>query len=107
MSEALDIRSSPRSTAVLLSAVLAVSVGYGVVLPVLPRVVESMSRVTPMDRVSWHTGFLTAVYAGAPLLFAPLWDFLSDRHGRRPILLIGLGGFGVTLALSALALAGH
>ena len=103
MSEVRDICLSPRSTAVLLFAVFAVSVGYGVVLPVLPRVVESMSPAASMDGISRHTGFLTAVYAGAPLLFAPLWGFLSDRHGRRPILLIGLGGFGATLALSALA----
>lgn len=103
MSEVPDIGLSPLSTAVLLFAVFAVSVGYGVALPVLPRVVESMSPAAAMDSVSWHTGFLTAVYAGAPLLFAPLWGLLSDRHGRRPILLIGLGGFGATLALSALA----
>ncbi|MBB6182526.1 MFS transporter [Pseudorhizobium flavum] len=100
MSEAREIGLSRYTTAVLLFAVFAGTAGYGVALPVLPRVVENLS---PAASVGWHTGILTAVYAGAPLLVAPLWGMLSDRHGRRPILLIGLGGFGVTLTLSALA----
>jgi MFS family permease len=96
------IGMSRRATMMLLFAVFAATVGYGVALPVLPHVVESLTPASP-DSVGWHTGLLTAVYAGAPLLFAPLWGWWSDRHGRRNVLLLGLGGFGVTLALSALA----
>jgi MFS transporter, DHA1 family, multidrug resistance protein len=103
MSESGPIEMSRLAIAALLLAVFTVSVGYGVVLPVLPHVVESLSPVTSFDAVGRHTGFLTSIYAGAPLLFAPLWGRLSDHHGRRPILLIGLAGFGATLAVTTLA----
>jgi MFS family permease len=103
MSKSGPIGMSRRAIAALLTAVFIVSVGYGVVLPVLPHVVESLSPAASFDAVGWHTGFLTSIYAGAPLLFAPLWGRLSDHHGRRPILLIGLAGFGATLVVTALA----
>lgn len=103
MSAAQGVGLSRGATAALLFAVFAVTVGYGVALPVLPHIVETLAPAATLDNVGWHTGFLTAVYAGAPLFFAPLWGWASDHRGRRPILLIGLVGFGATLALSALA----
>lgn len=103
MSESGATALSRRATAALLFAVFTATVGYGVVLPVLPHVVESLSPAASTDGVGWHTGFLTSVFAGAPLLFAPLWGRLSDHGGRRPILLIGLIGFGLTLAVTSLA----
>lgn len=84
----------------LMSAMFAVAVGYGIVLPVLPFLVE---RLAGSATLSWHTGFLTGTYTLALFLFAPLWGWLSDRNGRRGLLLLGLGGFGLTLTLFALA----
>ncbi|WP_064697801.1 MFS transporter [Rhizobium aegyptiacum] len=103
MSERNSFGLSRRTTAVLLFAVFTAAVGYGVVLPVLPHVVETLSPSASASKIGWHTGFLAAVYAGAPLLFAPVWGWLSDRYGRRPVLLAGLVGFGATLAVTALA----
>ncbi|KSV82922.1 MFS transporter [Sinorhizobium sp. GL28] len=94
---------SRRATAALLFAVFTVALGYGVLLPVLPHFVESLSPGISLEAVGSHTGFLTSVYAGAPLIFAQLWGRLSDHRGRRPILLIGLVGFGVTMVMTALA----
>jgi MFS family permease len=48
-----------------------------------------------------QTGLLTSTYVLAVFLFAPLWGRLSDRLGRRPILLLGLIGLGVSLTLFA------
>ena len=86
------------SMAALMLAVFTVSVGYGVVLPLLPYLIERLLGVgVEAARVSRHTGLLTAVYALSLFLFAPMWGRLSDRRGTRGVLLIGLLGFGVTM----------
>jgi DHA1 family multidrug resistance protein-like MFS transporter len=86
----------------LMSAMFAVAVGYGIVLPVLPFLVERLAQTTEPAALSRHTGLLTGTYTLALFLFAPLWGRASDRHGRRRVLFLGLGGFAVTLTLFAL-----
>ena len=84
--------------AVLMLAVFTVSVGYGVVLPRLPRLIERLlGPGVEAAQVSWHTGLLTAVYTASLFLFAPLWGRLADRRGPRGVLLLGLLGFGATM----------
>ncbi|MEQ1613748.1 MAG: MFS transporter [Hyphomicrobiaceae bacterium] len=89
----------PASTmAALMLSVFTVSMGYGIVLPLLPNVIERLfGAVGDGSQVSRATGLLTALYTLALFLFAPLWGYLSDRYGRRSILLIGLAGFGATM----------
>jgi MFS family permease len=84
--------------AALMLAVFTVSVGFGVVLPLLPYLIERLlgAGVTAAQ-VARHTGLLTAVYTLPLFLFAPLWGRLSDRRGPRGVLLVGLLGFGVTM----------
>lgn len=86
----------------LMSAMFAVAVGYGIVLPVLPFLVEQLARTAEPAALSWHTGLLTGTYTLALFLFAPLWGWVSDRRGRRRVLLLGLGGFASTLTMFAL-----
>jgi MFS transporter, DHA1 family, multidrug resistance protein len=88
--------------AVLLAA-FAVGVGYGVVLPFLPFLLERLGQSSSGGAIQRTTGLLTGAYTIGPVIFAPLWGALSDRMGRRPVLLIGLLGFTVTLGLSAAA----
>ena len=89
--------------AALLLAVFTVSVGYGVVLPLLPYLIERLlgsgidGAGVEAVQISRHTGLLTGVYALALFLFAPMWGRLSDRLGRRGVLLVGLLGFGVSM----------
>jgi MFS family permease len=86
--------------AVLMVAVFTVSVGYGVVLPLLPELIERLFGAdTGAAQVSRHTGLLTAVYMLSLFLSAPLWGRLADRRGSRGVLLVGLLGFGVTMLL--------
>ena len=89
----------PRSTLlVLMLSVFTVSMGYGIVLPLLPNVIErSLGAAGDVSQVSRATGLLTALYTLALFLFAPLWGLLSDRYGRHIILLTGLTGFGATM----------
>ena len=86
--------------AALMLAAFTVSVGYGVVLPLLPYLIERLSGAgVDVAQVSRHTGLLTAVYTLSPFLFAPMWGRLADRFGPRGVLLVGLFGFGLTMLI--------
>lgn len=86
----------------LMLAVFTVSIGFGVMLPLLPYLIERLLGAgVEVAQVSRHTGLLTAVYTLALFLFAPLWGRLSDRHGPRSVLLVGLLGFGATMLVFA------
>lgn len=82
----------------LLGAGLAVSMSYGVTLPLLPAIVLALQ---PGDfaGAARHTGWLTAAYTAALFVFSPVWGALSDRIQRRWVILIGLAGAGVSLWL--------
>ena len=89
---------SASTMAALMLAVFTVSVGFGVVLPLLPYLIERLPGAgVEAAQVSRHTGLLTAVYTLSLFLFAPMWGQLSDRRGPRDVLLVGLLGFGVTM----------
>ncbi len=88
---------------VLILAVFTVSIGYGVVLPLLPGLVEQLLQVSGASRsISSNTGLLTSVYVLGLFLIAPLWGRLSDRFGRRNILILGLLGFAASMLVFSL-----
>jgi MFS family permease len=88
----------PSTMAVLMLSVFTVSMGYGIVLPLLPYVIERLLGTGgDAAHVSHATGLLTGLYTLSLFLFAPAWGHLSDRYGRRTILLIGLIGFSATM----------
>lgn len=93
-----SIGVSAFTMAALMLAVFTVSVGFGVVLPLVPDLIERLlgARVE-VAQVSRHTGLLTAVYTLSLFLFAPMWGRISDRRGPRGVLLVGLVGFGLTM----------
>ncbi len=90
----------PRSRAALISVfgvVIIDLVGFGIVMPILPFWArEYGASATTL-------GWLAATYAAAQFVFAPVWGALSDRVGRRPVLLGTIAGTTLALALLALA----
>ncbi len=72
-------------------------VGFGIVLPILPLWAETFGA-SPVQ-----IGLITASYAVMQLLFAPVWGRLSDRYGRRPIILVSLAGSAVSALMIGLA----
>ncbi|MEQ7154213.1 MFS transporter [Brevundimonas aurifodinae] len=92
----------PVAMAVLMASVFTVSMGFGVVLPLLPFLIERLlGGGAEAGQISRATGLLTGLYMLSLFLFAPLWGRLSDKHGRRVVLLIGLIGFGATMLVFA------
>lgn len=99
-------RASPLNTGPLfwlLLSVFVVALGYGVALPLLPFFLDRLLADSGRFSVSSHVGAITGAYAFAMFLFAPLWGRLSDKVGRRPVMLVGLGGFVVMLGTFGLS----
>lgn len=67
--------------------------GFGIVLPLLPRYGESF------EAGKWELGLLMASFSAMQFVFAPIWGRISDRVGRRPILILGLAGSTISYAL--------
>jgi multidrug resistance protein len=72
-------------------------IGFGIVLPLLPFYAQDFGA-SPMI-----IGLLVAIHPGMQFVFGPIWGRLSDRVGRRPILLLGLVGSGLSYLLFGLA----
>ena len=90
---------------VLLACLFVVMIGLGITMPVLPFYVERLALAEGVSRQSVviHVGLLTGVYALGQLIFAPVWGRLSDRTGRRPLILIGIAGYVIAQVLFGLA----
>jgi DHA1 family tetracycline resistance protein-like MFS transporter len=88
-------------TFVLLSVFID-SVGFGVIIPSLPPVIMELTGEPVSTAADW-SGYLLAVYALLQFFMAPIFGNLSDRFGRRPLLLLSLFAFGVDFLLTGLA----
>lgn len=74
----------------------------GVVIPVLPKLVEELSNASPADAVRIG-GWIALTWAVAQFIATPIQGALSDRFGRRPVLLLSMTGLGLDYVLTALA----
>ncbi|MBI5482160.1 MAG: MFS transporter [Deltaproteobacteria bacterium] len=72
-------------------------IGFGIVIPLLPLYAQQFGAS------GLQVGLLMTSYSAAQLVAAPLWGRLSDRVGRRPVLLVSLCGSTVSYAIAALA----
>ncbi len=77
-------------------------VGIGLIIPVMPNLLETLTGES-VDRTAEIGGWLLFAYAFMQFLFAPIVGGLSDRYGRRPVLLITLFLLGVDYAIMAWA----
>lgn len=77
--------------------------GFGVIIPVMPKLIEQLLGINDISKVSQYGGWLTFAYAFMQFLFAPVLGNLSDKYGRRPVLLFSLFGFGIDYIFLAIA----
>ena len=82
------------SIGVVFAIILIDMLGFGLVMPVLPSLIMDLGHM-PVDSAAVWAGWLGAGYAAMQFVFAPVIGNLSDRYGRRPVLLAALFAFGV------------
>lgn len=91
-----------RAVPIVLAAVLIDTIGFGIVLPVLPGLVVELGRVS-LAEATRIAGYMLVAYAGAQFLAGPVLGNLGDRFGRRPVLLCSMIAFAIDYALMAAA----
>src|SRR5688572_14014093 len=76
--------------------------GWGLIIPVMLDLIAQLKGI-PINEASSSGAWLLSVYAFVQFLFAPVIGNLSDKYGRRPVILLSLFGFGVDYLFLALA----
>jgi DHA1 family tetracycline resistance protein-like MFS transporter len=89
-----------RPLVVIFAAIALDAVGIGLIFPILPRLLE---EVTHTQNVAPTIGLMIALYAVMQFIFAPVLGALSDKLGRRPVLLISLAGAALNYVVMAFA----
>lgn len=86
----------------VLLTVFIYSVGFGIIMPVLPELIQELEGVS-LSEATMIGGFISASYALFQFLMGPLVGNLGDRFGRRPVFLVSLLAFGIDFALMGFA----
>jgi DHA1 family multidrug resistance protein-like MFS transporter len=89
--------SNRKNLIILFFTLVVVMLGFGMAMPVFPFL------ITRLGGSGDEFGALIAVYSVMQLIFAPVWGSVSDRIGRKPVLLIGMLGTALSLVLIGLA----
>lgn len=91
-----------RALTIVIMVVLLDTLGFGIIIPVLPELIGGMTGL-PVNEAARIGGWLITTYAIAQFLFAPIIGGLSDRFGRRPVLLVSTAGFACSYLIAGLA----
>jgi len=91
-----------RAVIFILITVFLDMVGFGIIIPVLPALIGQVGHV-PLGEAAVIGGWMAAGYSLAQFLSGPFLGNLSDRYGRRPLLLLAIAGLGIDFLLHALA----
>ena len=91
------VKSQNTSMMILFGSLVIVMLGFGIIIPLMPF------YITHFGASGSSLGLMMAVYSIMQFLFAPFWGRLSDRTGRKPVLLIGVLGFALTFGLMGFA----
>lgn len=76
--------------------------GLGIIIPVLPKLIMELTGAG-LSGAAQYGGWLIFTYAVMQFFFSPVLGGLSDRYGRRPVLLFSLFGFGIDYILLGLS----
>ncbi|MCF1709547.1 TCR/Tet family MFS transporter [Tabrizicola sp. J26] len=97
--------ASPASSHAVVFALVTVfldMVGFGIIMPILPLLIEEVGHMD-LAAASIIGGWIFVAFSLAQFAFSPLMGNLSDRYGRRPLLLLAIFGLGLDFLFCALA----
>lgn len=84
--------------AIVMLTLMTTFIGFGIIIPVMPELIKRVDS----ESLALHTGLLLSIYSAVSFFMSPLWGALSDRIGRRPIILIGILGFAASFLIFGL-----
>jgi len=87
-----------RSIFTIISVVALDAIGIGLIFPILPSLLE---QLTGSGEVSTTYGIILAAYAAMQFVFSPILGMLSDRFGRRPVMIVSLAGATIDYLIMA------
>ncbi len=86
-----------RNITILFFVLVVIMLGFGLVIPILPFYIDHFGAS------GQELGLLMGLYAGLQFLSAPVWGTISDRVGRKPILMVGIFGYVISMLFFALS----
>jgi DHA1 family tetracycline resistance protein-like MFS transporter len=99
---AVDERGKKRAIQIVLATIFLDTIGVGIIIPVMPALLMELGGQGLGEAASFG-GYLTALYALMLFLCAPIMGSLSDRFGRRPVLLLSLTAYALDHLIMATA----
>lgn len=98
----MDKKHSNAALTFIFITLLIDCIGLGIIIPVTPRLIEELTGAN-ISVAAEYGGLLTFAYAAMQFAFSPILGALSDKYGRRPIILISLFGLGIDYLFLAFA----
>ena len=96
------MRFDNRAVPLALAAVMIDTIGFGIIAPVFPKLLTTLGH-TDVEHATRIAGWMLVVFAGTQFFAGPVLGNLSDRYGRRPVLIASMLAFGIDYALMAWA----
>lgn len=102
MSEPVVAPASRYALAFIFITMLVDTIGLGIIIPVTPNIIAQLTGQGLSDAARWG-GWLMFVFAAMQFVCAPIFGNLSDRFGRRPVLILSLVALGIDYLITGLA----
>src|ERR1700761_8603608 len=96
------MRSPNPAIPIVLAATLIDVTGFGIVMPVLPKLITELGHID-LAAASRVAGWMLAVFATTQFFAGPVLGNLGDRFGRRPVLIAAMSAFAIDYAVMAMA----